>query len=199
MVRVTAVLWVVRDVEHGLRSVFGSDNIGNFIAASGMNTGRFLDSPEFGVLHDRGNKENRVRPPRLQARQSDTINVNLGFTRSWFQVPNSYDAQSATAWSGLVVDNGGIGPTGQVVGPADQRAQIRTFNIAPNWTRAIGGDTVFNLGGWVRQDQFNYYPSRDPFSDLLPNLQLQTVGQNRRLTNIGAEPTFTYFQRHPQS
>jgi Carboxypeptidase regulatory-like domain/TonB-dependent Receptor Plug Domain len=176
----------------GFDASFGSNSVGNFIALSAMNTGRFLDGPEFGVLHDRGNKEDVFDRLDFKPSQSDTVNVNLGFTRSWFQAPNSYDAQSATAWTGLVVDNGGIGPTGQVVGPADQRAQIRTFNIAPNWTRAIGGDKVWNLLGWVRQDQFNYYPSNDPFSDLLPNLQLQTVGQNRRLTNIGAEPTFTY-------
>jgi Carboxypeptidase regulatory-like domain/TonB-dependent Receptor Plug Domain len=171
---------------------FGSNNVGNFLAVSGMNTGRFLDGPEFGVLHDRGNKEDVFDRLDFKPSQNDTVNINLGFTRSWFQTPNSYDAQSATAWSGLVVDNGGIGPNGQVVGPTDQRAQIRTFNIAPNWTRAIGGDKVWNLLGWVRQDQFNYYPSNDPFSDLLPNLQLQTVGQNRKLTSAGAEPTFTY-------
>ena len=49
---------------------------------------------------------------------ADTINLNLGFTRSWFQTPNSYDAQNATAWSGLVVDNGGLGPNGLPVGSA---------------------------------------------------------------------------------
>ncbi len=43
---------------------------------------------------------------------ADTINFNFGFTRSWFQTPNSFDAQTADAWSGLVVDNGGLGPNG---------------------------------------------------------------------------------------
>jgi hypothetical protein len=176
----------------GFDAAFGSNSVGNFVAVSGMNTGRFLDGPEFGVLHDRGNKEDLFDRFDFKPSQNDTVNINFGFTRSWFQTPNSYDAQSATAWSGLTVDNGGSGPNGQVVGPTDQRAQIRTFNIAPNWTRAIGGDKVWNLLGWVRQDQFNYYPSNDPFSDLLPNLQLQTVGQNRKLTSVGAEPTFTY-------
>ncbi len=47
---------------------------------------------------------------------ADTVNVNLGFTRSWFQTPNSYDAQNATAWNGLVVNNGGLGPNGLPVG-----------------------------------------------------------------------------------
>ncbi len=171
---------------------YGSNKVGNFIAVSGMNTGRFLDGPEFGVLHDHGNKEDVFDRLDFKPSQSDTVNVNFGFTRSWFQTPNSYDAQSAGAWSGLAVNAGGIGPDGQLVGPTDQRSQIRTFNIAPNWTRAMGGDKVFSLLGWVRQDQFNYYPSRDPYSDYIPDLQLQTVGQNRRLTSIGGEPTFTY-------
>ncbi len=101
--------------------------------------------------------------------------------------------QTATAWSGGVVDTGGIGPDGQVVGPTDQRSKIRTFNFAPTWTRSIGSNMVFTLGGWVRQDQFNYYPSGDPFSDLIPGgLQLQTVGQNRKLTSIGGQPTLSY-------
>ena len=84
-----------------------------------------------------------------------------------------------------MVDNGGLGPNGQVVGSHDQRSQIRTFNIAPTWTRLINANTVFTFGGFVRQDQYNYYPSGDPFADLTPDLQLQTVGQNRTLTNLG--------------
>ena len=44
----------------------------------------------------------------------------------------------------------------------------------------------------MRQDQYNYYPSRDPFADLSPDLQLQTVGQNRKLTNIGGRTNLAY-------
>ncbi len=89
--------------------------------------------------------------------------------------------------SGLVVDNGGLGPNGQVVGPTDQRSQdphiqhrahLDAISSAPS--------TVFTFGGFVRQDQYNYYPSDDPFADLTPDLQSQTIGQNRRLTNLGA-------------
>jgi hypothetical protein len=36
----------------------GSDKWGNFISANGLNTGRFLDGPEFVVMHDKGNQEN---------------------------------------------------------------------------------------------------------------------------------------------
>ena len=48
----------------------------------------------------------------------------------------------------------------------DQRSKIRTFNIAPTWTQLINAETVFTLGGFVRQDQYNYYPSGNPFADL---------------------------------
>ena len=37
---------------------YGGKNWGEFIAANGLNTGRFLDPPEFGVIHDKGNEEN---------------------------------------------------------------------------------------------------------------------------------------------
>src|SRR5579862_2739136 len=164
---------------------YGGKNWGNFISASGLNSGRFLDPPEFAVIHDKGNEENIFDRVDYQISTGDSIHLNLGFTRSWFQTPNSFDTQNATAWSGLVVDNGGLGPNGVPVGPADQRSQIKTFNIAPSWTRALSTDTVFTFGGFVRRDNYNYYPSANPFSDLAPNLQAQTVGQNRTLTNAG--------------
>ena len=74
--------------------------------------------PEFQVFHDHGNEENIFDRIDLKPSEADTINLNLGFTRSWFQTPNSYDAQNATAWSGLMVNNGGLGPNGVPVGSA---------------------------------------------------------------------------------
>jgi hypothetical protein len=170
----------------------GGKTWGNFISGNGMNTGRFLDGPEFAVMHDRGNEENVFDRVDFKPSQANTINVNAGFTRSWFQTPNSYDAQDATAWSGLVVDNGGIGPNGQVVGSTDQRSKIQTVNFAPTFTRLASAHTVFTFGGFVRQDQYNYYPSRDPFADLAPDLQLQSVGQKRTLTNLGLRANLSY-------
>lgn len=171
---------------------WGGQNWGNFISANGMNTGRFLDGPEFQVFHDHGNEENAFDRVDFKPSAADTLSVNLGFTRSWFQTPNSYDAQDATAWSGLVVDNNGLGPNGLPVGPADQRSQIRTFNVAPTWTRVANAHTVFTFGAWVRQDQYNYYPSDNPFADLQPDLQLQTIGQNRTLTSLGLRASVSY-------
>jgi hypothetical protein len=176
----------------GFDLVDGGKTWGNFISISGTNTGRFLDGPEFTVMHDHGNEENVFDRIDFKLSSKDSVNLNLGFTRSWFQVPNSYDAQNATAWNGLTVDTGGLGPNGQAVGSEDQRAKIQSLNIAPAWTRLIGSNTVLTFGGYLRQDQFNYYPSRDPFADYTPDLQLQTIGQNRRLTNAGARTNIAY-------
>jgi hypothetical protein len=176
----------------GFDLAYGGKNWGNFVSASGLNTSHFLDPPEFTVLHAKGNQQNLFDRFDFKPAAADTINVNLGFTRSWFQTPNSYDAQNATAWSGLVVDNGGLGPNGLPVGPQDQRSQIKTFNLAPTWTRLISSSTLFTLGGFVRQDRYHYYPSGNPFADLTPGLQLQTIGQNRQLTNAGGHADYSY-------
>jgi hypothetical protein len=178
----------------------GGKSWGNFISANGMNTSRFLDGPEFAVMHDRGNQGNVFDRVDFRLSSKDTVTLNFGYTRSWFQTPNSYDAQNATAWSGPVCANylnystacNGQGPNGLPVGSQDQRSQIRTYNIAPTWTRLLNMTTVLNVGGYVRQDQYNYYPSDNPFADLTPDLQLQSIGQNRRLTNLGAHASVSY-------
>jgi len=176
----------------GFDLAYGGKNWGNFISANGLNTGRFLDGPEHQTLHDHGNEENFFDRVDFKPSQADSLNFNFGFTRSWFQTPNSYDTQTASAWSGLVADNGGLGPNGLPVGSADQRSKIRTFNIAPAWSRVLGPTTVLTFGGFVRQDQFNYYPSRDPYADFAPDLQSTSIGQSRRLTNAGVRASLSY-------
>ena len=183
----------------GFDLAYGGKNWGNFISASATNTGRFLDTPEFAVMHDRGNEENFFDRVDFQVSSLDSLHINLSYTRSWFQNPNTYDQQLATPWDGLggiysgIENLGGIGPNGQVVGPTDQRSKIGTFNIAPSWTRLIGTTAVFTLGAYVRRDQYNYYPSGDAFSDLgPPSLQRQSVGQDRSLTNAGLHSSISY-------
>jgi len=173
---VTASFGSFGSTNEGFNLAFGGAKVGNFISANGLNTDRFLDGPEYTVMHDHGNEENLFDRFDYKPSQADTVSLNFGFTRSWFQTPNSFDAQDATAWSGPVCQNylsystacNGLGPNGQVVGPTDQRSQIRTFNIAPTWTRLLNAHTVWTFGGFARQDQYNYYPSADPFSDLIP-------------------------------
>src|SRR3984957_3311670 len=177
----------------GFNLGYGGKNWGNFISANGLNSGRFLDPPEFAVMHDKGNEKNLFDRVDYQITSADSIHFNFGFTRSWFQTPNSFDSQFATPWNGVVVNNGGRDPNGNIVGPTDQRSQIKTFDIAPSWTRLLSNTTVFTLGAFVRRDQFNYYPSGDPFADLGPtNLQRETVGQNRTLTNAGLRSDISY-------
>ena len=183
----------------GFDLAYGGKKWGNFISANAMNSGRFLDPPEFAVFHDKGNEENFFDRVDFQVTNADSVHVNLQYTRSWFQTPNSYDAENATPWSGLngtlpsVEDYAGIAPNGQVVGPSDQRSKIGTINIAPSWTRLLNTNSVFTLGGWVRRDGYNYYPSGDPFADLgAPSLQRQTVGQDRSLLNAGSRATISY-------
>ena len=75
----------------GINFGYGGQKWGNFISASGLNSGRFLDPPEFAVMHDKGNEENIFDRVDFQLSQADSIHVNLGFTRSWFQTPNAFD------------------------------------------------------------------------------------------------------------
>jgi hypothetical protein len=176
----------------GFNLAYGGKNWGNFVSASGLNSGRFLDPPEFAVMHDKGNEENFFDRIDYQLSTADSFHLNLGYTRSWFQTPNSFDAENATAWNGVTVDNGGLDPNGNVVGPADQRSQIQTFNIAPSWTRLISPITVFTFGAFIRRDHYNYYSSANPFADLAPDLQAETVSQDRTLTNAGLRSNVSY-------
>ena len=186
---------------------YGGKNWGNFISANGLNSGRFLDPPEFTVQHDKGNEENLFDRVDYQLNSADSIHLNFGYSRSWFQTPNSFDSENATPWSGLggvlplVEDYNGVvpigTPTGSVagvtVGTTDQRSKIGTFNIAPSWTHVLNTNAVFTLGAFVRRDDYNYYPSSDPFADLgPPSLQRQSVGQNRTLTNTGLRSDLSY-------
>src|SRR5207245_7983350 len=74
----------------GISLGYGGPKWGNFISASGLNTGRFLDPPEFSVIHAKGNEENIFDRGDYQLSKADSIQLNLRFTRSWFQNPNSF-------------------------------------------------------------------------------------------------------------
>jgi hypothetical protein len=176
---------------------YGGKNWGNFIALSSLQSGRFLDPPETVAFHDKGNQENVFDRVDYRFSDANSAQLNLSYTRSWFQTPNSYDAQLASGWAGAcapgqVVSCGGLGPDGSIVGPQDQRSKIETFNIAPSFVHLIGTTAVFTVGAFVRQDQFKYDPSANPFADFAPGLQSDSVAQSRRLTNAGLRSDISY-------
>src|SRR6202011_3001032 len=100
----------------GFNLAYGTQKWGNFIAANGLNSGRFLDPPEFQVIHAKGNEENFFDRFDYQCSQKDTIQLNLSYTRSWFQSRNSFDNLNVTDVNGNLVGN------------ADQRSKIGTYN-----------------------------------------------------------------------
>ncbi len=160
---------------------YGGPKWGNFLAASGLNSGRFLDGPEFQTLHDKGNQQNVFDRVDFQLTDVDSLHTNLQYTRSWFQTPNAFDTMN-------VLDQ-----FGNSVGQTDQRSKIETFNIAPTWTRLINQNTVFNLGAYVRRDAYNYIPSNNPLADL-SSIQQETVQQYRTLTNTGAHADLSWMK-----
>jgi hypothetical protein len=61
---------------------YGGSKWGDFISVSGMDTGRFLDGPEFVVMHDKGNEENLFDRFDIKVSDQDTLQFNFGYTRS---------------------------------------------------------------------------------------------------------------------
>ena len=144
----------------------GSAHWGNFAAVNGSGSGRFLDTPEFLPMHDHGNAEALFDRLDWQPSNADSVHLNLSAARSWFQTPNTFDAQAA----------------GQ-----DQRSQIRSFNIAPGWTHLINPSTLFTVNPFIRFDRSQYFPSGNMLADLPA-----TLAQSRYLTNIGFRSDVAY-------
>jgi Carboxypeptidase regulatory-like domain len=168
---------------------YGGKKWGEFIAANGLNSGRFLDPPEFAVIHDKGNMENIFDRFDYVFSPKNALHLNFQFTRSWFQTPNSYDQQYHD-FNGVIQTNP---VTGQPLGPTDQRSKIITFDIAPTWSYTLNSNTVLNVTGYARRDAYNYYPSDDPFNDLGPaNLQREAIAQQRSLLNAGVIANLSY-------
>jgi Carboxypeptidase regulatory-like domain len=167
---------------------YGGKNWGNFVEVDGLNTGRFLDPPEFAVFHAKGNEENIFDRIDYSLTPADSLHLNLNYSRSWFQTPNAYDNLNI---QNVVSGGTSADPTFANIGNTDQHSKIGTFNIAPTYTRVISNNAVFNFGAYVRKDQYNYYPSGNPLADLGP-IQTQSISQNRTLTNAGARSDITY-------
>ena len=174
----------------GFDLAYGGKKWGNFIEVDGLNTGRFLDPPEFTVFHDKGNEQNLFDRVDYNFTSVDSIHVDLNYSRSWFQTPNSYDNLNV---QNVVSGGTSASPTFGSVGNTDQRSKIGTYNISPTYTRIIGNYSVFNLGAFVRRDNYNYYPSGNPLADLgPPNLQTSSISQYRTLTNTAVHSDLSY-------
>ena len=158
----------------------GGQNWGNFIAADGLQTGRFLDGPEFGVFHDKGNEENIFDRVDFNLGRQDTVHINFQYTHSWFQTPNDYENLGVTD------------QFGNSVGNTDQRSKIGTVNFSPTYTHVISPDSVVNFGVYVRRDGYNYYPSNNPLADYALDQQQESVSQARTLTNLGVRSDYSY-------
>jgi len=174
----------------GFDMAYGGKKWGNFIEADGLNSGRFLDPPEFAVFHDKGNEQNYFDRVDYNFTAVDSIHLDVNYSRSWFQTPNSYDNVNV---QGVVSGGTSASPVYGNVGNADQRSKIGTINVSPTYTRIIGNNTVFNLGAFVRRDDYNYYPSGNPLADLGPaNLQTSSIQQYRTLTNTAVHSDISY-------
>ncbi len=169
---------------------YGGKKWGNFIEADGLQTGRFLDPPEFQVFHDKGNEQNIFDRVDYTFSSADSMHLDLNYSRSWFQTPNSYDNLNVQNVAG---GGGSATPTFATVGDADQRSKIGTINISPTYTRVISNYSVLNFGAFVRRDEYNYYPSGNPLADLgASNLQTSSISQYRTLTNAAVHADFSY-------
>lgn len=144
----------------------GGEKWGNFLTVNGTNSHRFLDSPEFEPLHDRGNGQGIFDRIDFQPNTTDSFHLNLSAGRTWFQIPNTYTQSAARQ---------------------DQRQQIRTMNIAPGWTHLFNTTTLLTSNVFFRLDHVQYFPSPNPFSDVPA-----TLAQDRRLAALGARADLSY-------
>jgi hypothetical protein len=136
---------------------YGNNKFGNFLALDGTRSGRFLDSPEFTPFHDVGNNETLFDRLDWQPDATDVLHLNLFLARNWIQIPNDYDQLAQ-----------------------DQHQRVLTWNVAPGYQHTFNSHALLTVNPYVRQDQFKYYASRDPFDDTPATQQ-----QSRRLMNYG--------------
>jgi outer membrane cobalamin receptor len=146
----------------------GGPRMGWFMAANGLRSGRFLDTPEFDPIHAIGNNENTFQRFDFVPTSKDALHVNVFLARNWFQTPNSLDQLAQ-----------------------DQRQKVVTFDIAPGYQHTFSPRMLLTVNPFVRQDRVHYYPSGDPANDSPASLS-----QNRSLTNWGVKGDISYSKGH---
>jgi hypothetical protein len=150
---------------------YGNAKGGNFVAFNFERSGRFLDAPEFTVLHDRGTAVNLFDRVDYSPNSKDTLHLNLFVARNRFQTPNEFDQQAL----------------GQ-----DQRQLVNSVNIAPGYVHIFSPTTVLSVNPYYRLDNVKYFGSPNQFSD-----QPIAFAQSRRLNNVGIKSDLSYVKgRH---
>jgi hypothetical protein len=153
-------------VTHDFTLAYGGPRVGNFVSLNLERSGRFLDAPEFTVLHDRGFSGDIFDRMDYSPDANDTFHLNLFVARNKFEIPNQFDQQAV----------------GQ-----DQRQLVRSLNIAPGYVHIFGPTTVLTVNPYYRLDLVKYFPSPNAFSD-----QPLTFSQQRRLNNAGVRADLAY-------
>src|SRR5439155_8664063 len=102
----------------------GGSKVGQFAAFNLERSGRFLDAPEFTVLHDRGTATNLFDRIDFSPTSKDTLHLNLFLSRNRFDLPNTFDQQAL----------------GQ-----DQGQLVRPLNIAPGYAHAFSPNTLLTI------------------------------------------------------
>jgi hypothetical protein len=147
---------------------FGTPTFGNFLALNASRSGRFLDTPEFLPFHDIGNNGSIFDRIDWQPGPKDILHLDIFGARNWFQVPNSYDQLTQ-----------------------DQRQRVLSWSLAPGYQHTFNAHTLLTINPFVRRDQLDYYPSRDPFNDTPV-----TASQNRVLMNYGFKADLAWSHGH---
>ncbi len=153
-------------VAPSLALAYGGKRAGNFVAFNFERSGRFLDSPEYTALHDRGTSTSLFDRFDYSAGPNDTIHVNLSLARNHFQIPNTFDQQGLAQ---------------------DQNQLVRSINIAPGYVHIFSPNSVLTINPYFRRDQVQYFPSATVFAD-----SPTTISQRRSLTNAGMRTDLSY-------
>ena len=150
---------------------YGNSRVGNFTTFTFERSGRFLDTPEFTLLHDRGTSGNIFERIDYSPNAKDTFHLNLSLARNKFLTPNDFTQQSF----------------GQ-----DQQQLVHSLNIAPGYVHIFNATTVLTVNPYYRMDNFKYFASPNAFAD-----QPMSFSQSRRLNNIGVKADLSYVKgRH---
>jgi hypothetical protein len=144
----------------------GGQGVGNFTAFDFERSGRFLDPPEFSVIHDRGISTGLFNRFDFNPTSRDALHLNIFLARNNFQIPNQFDQEAL----------------GQ-----DQHQLVRTGSASGGWVHTFNASTLLTVSPSYRLEQIWYFPSPNPFSD-----QTQTISQQRRLTNARISADLAY-------